>query len=382
MAKIILKVNNRKFSGWENISVTHSMTAFAGSFTVQATNLSFDKRMRYFGIHNGDEVRLEYNGRLMIYGHIDSIDVSYDGDSHSMTISGRDKTADLVDCSYVSRDVTVTLGGETKVVNNFFKKQNVLSVIKTLAKPFDITVKADPAVESILSSEIAKAANGGKFAISQGVSVSEEIAMLGGVYGFLALSRGDGDLYLTTAGNLLSPGKLKIGSKKGPGNIISGSMNSDDTNRFRSYVVKGQGGLSDFADLVDITEPQGIAEDIVARSVRTKVIIEEDLTDSGKAKIRAKWEARIRASNSRTFNYKVFGWSPFVDSDIWRINTLVEVKDAFFSIDTQYLISDITFSLGEGGEVVDMTLVPSASFDIKKRKIKAVSNGLDVLKGA
>jgi len=387
MAEIILHVNSTKYEGWENISVQHSMTAYAGAFTVQTTNLSFGGRMRFFGIHNGDAVTLTYNGFKMIDGYIDSIDVSYDADKHLMTISGRDKTADLVDCSYISKDATVVLDKKAVTVSNFFAKQSVLSVISTLCNQFNIKVVATTSVQALLSEEVSKKMNGGAFVLSQGTAVSEEITMLGNAYGFLAMTIGDGKLLLTTEETLLVSGRLKTYGKLKPGesdilgNIISGSMTSDDTERYAGYIVKGQGQPvpTDFAPVstTPVTDPKGVSEDLLIRPVRTKTILEEDLTDSGLAQKRADWEARIRAAMSRTYTYTVFGWSPFVGGEFWQINTIVHVTDTFFNIDGTFLIKDVDFSLSNNGEIATLKLVPQGSFEIRLRKIAEIKNTLD-----
>ncbi|WEX22751.1 hypothetical protein OH692_00320 [Escherichia coli] len=95
---VTLRTDGRLFTGWTSVSVTRSIESVAGYFELgvnvpPGTDLS--------GLAPGKKFTLEIEGQIVCTGYIDSRRRQMTADSMKITIAGRDKTADLIDCAAV-----------------------------------------------------------------------------------------------------------------------------------------------------------------------------------------------------------------------------------------------------------------------------------------
>jgi len=137
MSNIELEVNGNLYGGWKSLRVDTSMNQFAGAFGFTATDL-FPGNFGRWKIKMGDECTVVLNGEVLITGYVDQISIGYDSESHNIQIAGRDKTADLVDCSFYNNV-------------NEWKNISVRSIIKRLVTPYGILISVDPSVEPELA---------------------------------------------------------------------------------------------------------------------------------------------------------------------------------------------------------------------------------------
>ena len=97
--EIILKVNGKSYGGWTSATVEKSMFNLTGAFGLAATDI-YPGQSAKWNIKLGDQCSVEINGQTIITGYIEDIPIDYDATSHNIQIGGRDKTGDLVDCSF------------------------------------------------------------------------------------------------------------------------------------------------------------------------------------------------------------------------------------------------------------------------------------------
>ena len=97
--RAILRVNGRRFNSWKSISINRSIANISGSFSFTTSN-RFAGEGEKWGIEEGDPCTVDIADERVLTGYIDDISDGYSVSSHDVTFSGRDKTADLVDCHY------------------------------------------------------------------------------------------------------------------------------------------------------------------------------------------------------------------------------------------------------------------------------------------
>ena len=362
--KIILKVSGNEFENWTSVFVQKSLYQMVGSFGLTAANI-FSGDFKKWDIAIGDECQVIIDDQIIITGYIDDIPITYDDQNHNIQFNGRDKTSDLVDCSFV-------IEGEDQ--KNEWIGQKIIRIIEDLANAFGIAVLVDSSVEERVNEKLP---NEGSFKANEGDTVFDLIFKLCEMKAILPISYGDGWLHLTEAGSEKANDMLELGK-----NIKSGVINQSNRDRFSRYIVKGIGKKNTENTEEEATRAKGEHEDDVISRYRPLVILSElgGVTNDW-CRDRAKWEAVNRAGVSRSIEYEVQGWTQS-NGIVWPLNALVFVEDKFLEItaDESWLIAAVDFILDEeGGTITNLTLVHPDAFKLPptSEPIKTIKTAVD-----
>ncbi|MDB2704920.1 hypothetical protein N9Y67_00095 [Pseudomonadota bacterium] len=321
-----LKINNRLFTGWTGASITRNLKQAATPFNLSLTD-KWDQKA--WQVKPFDKCELVYNDVVMVSGYIDSASVDYDAEDHSVSISGRSKTADIVDCSVASTQ---------------FKNQKIDAIIRALVKPFGINVLIEADAGHAIPF----------YKADEGVSVFEAIEKLARLRALLITDNGNGDLVLTQAGTQRAPAALVHGQ-----NIKAASASYDVKERFSDYTIKAQQKGSDDIDAVAASQIKASVKDQNVTRYRPLILTTEDQADLRTATARINWEANIRTGLSQTFIITVVGW--MVAGVLWDINQIVRLTDPLLGVDVDLLITAVDYSLDESGTLARLTLQPRSA---------------------
>ena len=313
-----LHIDGQIYEGWTSVEVTRDIERMAGAFRLQLTD-------RWPGIESkravkpGFECRLTEQNETLVTGWIDSVDVSFGSNDHTISAVGRDKTGDLVDCA------AIHAGGE-------WKDQTVAQIATDLCRPFGITAVAEaPEARTTI----------GTFKLEEGETAFAAIERLSRLKGLLCTSFTDGRLRLTTA---TVANVTDAALKSGPdGNVLSATAAFNHAERFSSYTIKGQDSAADFASPDDATAPAGKAVDAIISRYRPTTILAEDVVDAAACQKRAEWEASVRAGRARRLSVTVQGW--YIDGALWQPLTLVDCEIPEVNLTGRMLISAVPASL-------------------------------------
>jgi len=354
MNDIVLKVAGKTYGGWTSVIVEKSLYRITGAFGFATTDI-FPGNIKKWEFSLGDACSVEIDKQTIITGYIEDLPISYDNSTHNVQVGGRDKTGDLVDCSFVQDAAE-------------WKNQTILKIIKALCHPFDIDVVADASVASQVATKIPE------FKTNESDVVFDLIAKLCRMGAILPVSYGDGKLTLTRAGTAYKANDALVLGE----NIKSGSIEQSNKDRFQTYIVKGQGiGTDEKSLLEDVTGPVGQIRDNVILRYRPLVIFTETPCDIGRCLARARWEARNRAGASRSLEYTVQGWVQS-NGDVWPLNAMVDVRDSFLGINDTLLIAAISFSVDDtSGTVTRLSLVHPETFELLAEPIEDIETEAD-----
>ena len=92
-----LEVDGKLYGGWKDIEISRSLEQCAGTFRLSVTD-RWPQQSQSRQVPAGASCRVLVNGAPVITGYVDDVEVSYDANAHTYSVTGRDKTADLVDC--------------------------------------------------------------------------------------------------------------------------------------------------------------------------------------------------------------------------------------------------------------------------------------------
>ena len=347
--RLRLNVDGEAYQGWETATVTRGMETLSGTFEL-TVNEMWDGLRRPWRVRQGDscsvEVRMRHSDKFfpLITGHVERKTMSFNGEDHTVSVSGRDAAGLLVDSSALLSSWD-------------FTNVHPVDLVKKICEPHKIKVA--------LHAEIPAAAIAipKKYAIDPGDTAAAAIENVCRVAGLLAISDGLGGLILARAGT----GRCTTALVEGR-NVKAASATYDHSGRFHRYVVLGSHKGRDDLSGKSAASVRGEAIDQgVLRESRVLVVRPEGNVTVAQATTRAEWEKSVRRSRACTISVTVQGWTQ-ADDTPWPINKLVNVKlptlgmgDDFSGV--ELLITRVTHTLTlEGGTTTELELRRPGAF--------------------
>jgi len=341
MADVRLVIDGVAFLGWQEVSVVRSIEALAGRFTLRLTEMVPNP------VPRGKSCELYLEGKLIISGFIYTAQVNVTDNRHTLNISGRDKTGDLVDA-------------DALVLSQELIDVTLRQVVELLTEPFGI-----PCIFETDPPEKFK-----KFSFQQ-ESAFEAIERACRMRGVFATSDENGNVVVRNYGATRSETGVTMGV-----NVLSAEAGYDDTDRFSLYQVYGQQPGTDGVSAAEAAGPSGQARDAGITRYRPKLIIAEAAVDSGLAQKRAEWEAAVRAARAVSCTVQVAGWT-HESGELWRENQIVSAKLPHHGIFGDMLIKEIAYSLNDNeGTRTTMQLVRPDAYT-KQPDLEAENLGKD-----
>lgn len=331
---VTLGVGGHDYAGWKTVRITAGLERQARDFELGITWTwpgGGDVPVR---IRQGEAVEVRIGSDLVLTGYVFASPIQYDAESITLSISGRSRTADLVDCAAINKP------GQ-------WRGQSVKSIVAAIAGEYGIQVV----------SESPGGLGVDDHSIEPGDTAFESIDKL------LTLSR----LFSTddARGRLViaEPGKggrtadrLELGK-----NILTGDAGLDFSNVFSEYISKGQRSGTDKSYGTAATEVSASVKDDRVGRRRVKLIQQSGQMNEALARARVVWERENAISKALSATYQVQGWRQS-NGDLWRHNMIVSVIDPLIGFDRDMLITEISYELSETGTKTTMTVGPPDGF--------------------
>lgn len=336
---LILQINGVDWTGWTSCEFTAQVDAIAASFSVTATDPWADGA-RVLPIAAGMECQIfidkPVQANRLLTGYIDKVSPSFSASDHGVTISGRSKSADMVDCSAVQQP-------------GHWIGLDVFQLGTELAKPFGITVQKLPGADM--------GAPFPSFKLEQGETAFEAFNRALKQREILACSSSNGGIFLLEAGAFESTTALVQGE-----NILSASADFDLTDRFSHYLAQGQQPGNDDVYGLAACAVAGNARDAAVTRYRPLIIRPSSNVDAAGARQYAAWESTVRAARSVTVSVTVQGFRQ-ADGSFWSENALTEVDIPYLYLRQKLLISKRTFRQdAQGGSLTVLELKDPKAF--------------------
>jgi prophage tail gpP-like protein len=353
MNNVELKVDGKVFSGWTSVTVNRSIETMAGNFdlgvNVQiATDLS--------SLAPGKPFTLAIDDQIVIAGYTDGRRREMNADSMKITISGRDKTADLIDCAAVYK------GGQ-------WKNRTLEQIARDLCQPYGVNVRWE-------LTDAASAAPFSGFTLDPSETVHEALGRAARARGVLITSNPAGELVFTHADDTHTD-RLALGDS-----LLTLSLEEDNRDRFSEYIVKGyaraNGKFGDTINVRNIASQKGSATDSGVTRYRPTIIIADSKIDAPSAQGRALREMRRHLAKAIRFEAQVDGWRR-ADGQLWMPNILVDIDASKFAIQTgPLLVCKAVLTLDDkDGMKTQLTLAPRDGYLVPVEKDSEGNNGTD-----
>lgn len=343
MPDLFLVVAGHRYHGWKSIRVTRSIESIAGSFALEVSDRWGDQDEPW-PIVEEDACRVEIvdgtTTTVVIDGYIDKRSLSMTGTSLSLAYSGRDRAAALVDSS------AIVTGGSTAGKKWVFRNIDVVEFARAVALPHGVKVSVQTGL--ILAKDA-------RLDLHPGDSCYEAISRAAAKAGVLAVSDDAGGIVITRAGS------ARTASLVQGFNVLNASVEYDGADRYHRYLIAAQVPATDEAS-GEATRIQAEATDeSVTRTSRVILIRPDKGYNTADSRRRADWEARNRAARAETVTIGVQGWKQ-PNGSLWPINALSRVTVPRIGVDGDMLISQVEYSMGDGGQVTQLRLVRPDAF--------------------
>lgn len=321
--ELVLELGGLSFSGWERAQVKRSIETACGAFALDVSDENASGAP-FWPVRPGTACNLRVGEDLVLVGYVDSARRELGPETHRLSAEGRDKAADLVDCTAMNEP------GE-------WWGLTALELVSELAAPFDVPVDAQ--VADVGEPFV-------RFALQPGESAWEAIERACRSRGFLVSGNGQGGITLTQPGALGVAGVVLAEGE----NVRGAVLEYNASGRFRTYLVRGQQGATLDLAPEECAAVEGRAEDLGARPGRTLVIQADGPFDLAIAQQRAAWEATVRYARSARVTVRLAGWRERPDGALWSPNRLVDVRMPKLGITGRMLVTAVALSKGGEGE--------------------------------
>lgn len=344
---LLLEINGSVYENATSIRVYRSLYNFLGQFDAYTTANENDA----LPVKVGDVVRVLADRSPIFNGYIESIGVRYDNGSHEISISGRDKTCDVLDSTVFGQKtykgaINLKSVAEKVLLNNGISGISVLD--QSLTNVYDFK-------------------SGERIQAEVGQTIYEFLDKYARKIQVVMTTNEDGNIVFYRGSAEDSGLNLKFGE-----NILSASFSKKNSDRFNKYIARSQ--------LDPLSNQSLSADDIVNQTGQTAVdseirqgrILEfntEEEMNNDLSFDRAAFEANIRRANSINYSCVVQGHS--VNGSIFKVNSLAYVSDDFCKIASKMLIHSVeySYSLGSGSRTkLEMTYKDAFTLDAQQKQ--------------
>ncbi|KPX22609.1 Bacteriophage Mu P [Pseudomonas syringae pv. delphinii] len=331
---VTLTVGDHDYAGWKSVEISAGIERQARSFEVSITWQWPGTEVAH-PIMPGAACEVRIGGELILTGWVFAAPINYDGKQVTLKISGRSKTADLIDCAAINKP-------------SQWKDVGVLTIVQALAAPYALSV----------ISEIPETSKMADHTIEPAESVFKSIDRLLTLFRIFSTDDEFGNVVLARPGSRgQSADALELGK-----NVLSAIIARDFSGLFSEYRVIGQQTGNDKTFGKEAAEVSAVVTDDRNKERLRVLILHEDAPITPKLALsRANWERGQRAGKALLTTYKVQGWRQS-NGALWRHNTMVQVVDPVIGLGRNMLISAVTYSLSDLGTITTLLVGPPEGF--------------------
>lgn len=334
--EVVLTLGGMAYAGWTDVSIETSIDSVSGGFDL---TLSAREKtgVTEWPIARGMACTVTLGGETLITGWVDSVERRIAAEDYAISVRGRDKAGDLVDCS-----ATNSPGS--------WRGKKLEAIAAEIAAPFGIAL--------VIEGDTGKAFE--KFALQPQETAFAAIERMARYRGLVCWSTGDGRVIIGNPGTSGAiAGRIEEGA-----NVLSASAGDEGSERFSEYLVKGQASGSDRRNGKAAAQIRGNASDAGVTRYRPMIVIGEEQSDASSLASRAEWEARVRAGRGQKLGVTVPGWFTEGGQEagagtVWKAGTRATCRIPSCRIDAVLLVQRVRFSRsGDQGTVTELELVP------------------------
>ena len=356
---INIEVNGTEYTNFTEAGVTIALDTLARDFSFSAAMPEGEK----FPLKGGDACTVLVDGSTVLTGYIENVTGTYTAGQHSIVVSGRDKTADLIDSSIDVMDdirAPVTL------------KQIIEKVVSHIGADINVVDNANPEPFNKAEDIVSPQPGDNAFGFVEQYAQKRQVLLTGNA---------NGDVVITNSESTPSDAVLQNAIADSTNNIIRASWSYMTGSLFNKYVQKGQ--LDPVAlDFGESTGAAGVVSqesettDSDIRAGRQMVVVADKGFSQAQLQTRAEWSKKVRQARSVAYSCEAQGFQNSA-KNLWGVNTVVAVFDEFADIDRHLLLNSIQFIYGPQGSRSLLGFVEADAYKLQLTEPRAVGVNQD-----
>jgi len=436
--QIELIVNGQTYTDFEAARITRSLDCLGGSFEFVVANDTAGN----FPLKVQDTAVIKVNGFPVLTGYIERINIRQDTDDHTISITGHDKTVDIVDNSIEQNACYNTPISLKELIENVIR-DNMITPFLFESQIKQIATVPDPQAAAIrenqvnffqetrgflkITDELPMINNKGDNIGSNGVKIGFEPFATNNidsaVINIKVIDRSGGETSLLKDNSIVNydaafvqdiiagdPGekifdyidrhakkKACILNTDGLGNIVIYRNSGEYINvalmhkkGMENSQIKGYDYSVDFTNRfrrlivrsqrAGSGDVQGIAFDTECKLNRTKIITAEDICDEDQAALMALWEVNKRRADSVNYACEVYGFWAKADT-IWQPNQVVNIQDDYAGINHDMLLKEVVYTVSrDNGSTTGLVFVPPDAYALQANDPKTRYNNVNLIR--
>lgn len=287
-----LIVGGKNYTGWQSTSLQRTIESVAGSFSLSLTDIIRGSKLPLIKRNDPAKIEIQPTPQAKVIklldGFVDKVTINVDK-KVQFGISGRDRTADIVDSSIIDRSE--------------FKGLKFEQAVQTIVNPFKIKVVLQTGLDT---GDVLK-----NIANDPGIKIYELIAKYAQLKQLLCYTLPDGRLIISRVATETTKAAFIEGGKEG--NILRYSHTTDGTKMFSEYTVKGSHAVTIQETEAQAAHVEGKAEDKRIPRLRQLLIIPDTAQNKTTAVDRAIWEMQTRRAQGESYSVTIKGWQPILN---------------------------------------------------------------------
>jgi prophage tail gpP-like protein len=325
---VTIAAGGGNWTAFEEFHVHAAYNKAARSFTIEvaaelggaATNAVFK---------NGTPVTISANGDLLLTGYVDCREPSFAAKKAIISVSGRSKSADLVD-------------GAAEHQTGYFENQDPLQIAQAVSSEYEPKWESDQQLEKV-----------DQYQITPGETCFRCVEKLARQQGMTITGTPEGNAKITKGAQGRN-GPLIEGR-----NILAATAHHNTRNRHQKIVVRGQRpfGHGDQNTQIEATET-----DSAVQRHRTAIIIQDEDTTQDRAQKRAKNRKNRAAGNGTKATIAVQGFHDD-GGQLWAPGNLTWTESEFLDLSQDMLIECVDYRQNDGGSIATLQLVDPRAYD-------------------
>jgi prophage tail gpP-like protein len=316
------------YSAFEEVTVHAAFNKAARSFTFEAAaELGASATNSIFAV--GTDITISLNGDLVLTGYVDCREPSFAAKKAIISVSGRSKSADLID-------------GSAEHDTGYFENKDPLEIGQEVSSEYEPKWETDQQLDKVE-----------QYQLTPGETCYRCVEKLARQQGMTITGTAEGNAKITKAGSNRQGGSLIEGQ-----NILSGTAHHNGSNRHSKITVRGQRPFDHGDDNVQI---EATEQDSAVKRHRTIVIVQDEDTTKDRAKKRAKNRKDRAAGNALKATIAVQGFHDD-GGQLWEPGNLVWTESPFLDIAQDMLIESVDYKQNDGGSIATLNLTDPRSY--------------------
>lgn len=334
--ELSLVIGGRRISGWDSVRVTCGIERLPNDFEIGLLDY-YPPTNETQLVKAGDSCEVFLGEDRVITGYIDTWNGKINKTQHEISVTGRGKCQDLVDCS-------------ANWPNNVINRSNALQIAQKLASRYGIQASSN-----IPSSQFE---NIPQFTLNWGESSQQVIERTCRWSALLYYELSDGNLFLTRVGTQVAASGVAQGV-----NIEDANYSDSMADRYSEYIgvslsISPMGGDYQPVQLAQARDPE--AKKMRYRNYIT--LIDSNLITARREQESINWEMNRRYGRAKTLRVVVDSWRD-ASKKLWQPNTLIPINIPVFGlVEKQWLLSEVVFTRNQEGTKAILTLMLPEAF--------------------